>query len=140
MTGLMDRYRAFLSLRHHLRLLLQTSNNTVYSIKEVLLTYFGTVMASRNQCCLITYIGDIRTRETWGLTSQEVNIQILIEFQGLQVYLENLLTLVEIGHVNMYLAVETTSTHQGGVQHVGTVGGGKGDDTTVRTKTVHLRQ
>ncbi len=140
MTSLMDGDRALLCLCHHLRLLLQATDDTVYRIKEVLLADIRTVMTSGYQGSLVTYVGNISTRETGSLTCQEVDIQILVKFQGFQVYLEYLLTLIEVWQVDMYLTVETTSTHQGGVKHVGTVGGSKGDDTTVGTEAIHLCQ
>ena len=55
-------------------------------------------------------------------------------------YHENLLALVEVGHIDMYLTVETSGTHQGRVEHVCTVGGSQRDDTAVGAKTVHLGQ
>ena len=97
-------------------------------------------MTSGYQGSLVTYVGNVSTRETGSLTCQEVDVKILVELQRLQVYLEYLLALVEVGQVDMYLAVETTGTHQGGVKHIGTVGGSKGDDTTVGPETVHLCQ
>ena len=97
-------------------------------------------MTSGYQGSLVTYVGDIGTREAWGLTGKEIDIQILVEFQGFQVYLEDLFALVEVRHVNMYLTIETTGSHQGGVKHIGTVGGCKGDDTAVCAETVHFCQ
>ena len=53
-------------------------------------------------------------------------------------YLENLLTLLEVGQFDMYLPVKTSGTEQGGVEYVGTVGSGEDDNAGVGTEAVHL--
>ena len=92
----MDGYRTFLGLGHHLGLLLQTADDTVDGIEKVLLLYHRTVMTSRNQGCLIADIGDVGTRETWGLAGEEVDIYTVVNLHRLQMYLKSLLTLVEV--------------------------------------------
>ena len=140
MAGLVDGYRALLLLGHHLRLLLQTADDTVHSVQEVLLAHLVTVVAGGYQGSLIAYVGNVGTREARRLTGQEVNVHALIQLQRLQVYHKHLATLVQIGQIDVYLAVKTSGTQQGRVQHIGTVRGGQRDDTAVRTKAVHLRQ
>ena len=54
--------------------------------------------------------------------------------------LEHFLSLVEVGQVDMDLSIEASGTQQGGVEHVGTVGGRQDDHTAVRSETVHLRE
>ena len=138
MTRLMDGDRLLLLLRHHLGLLLQSTNDTVNSIQEVLLAYSLTIMTGSYQGSFVTYVGNVGTRESRCLTSQEVDIYRIVELQGLQVYHEYLLTLVQVGQIYMYLTVETSSTQQCRVQHIGTVGSSQCDDTTVSAKSVHL--
>ncbi len=109
-TRLMQRDGTFLLLRHHLRLLLQTTDDTVHRIQEVLFTHESLVMACSNQRCLITYIGNIGARESRCLTSQQVHIHRCIQFQRTQVNTEYLLTLVQVGQVHMNLTVESSGT------------------------------
>ena len=122
-TSLVDSDGALLGLCHHLGLLLQTSDDTVYCIEEVLLLHRLRVMARSDQGCLITYIGDIGTRETWCLTGEEVDIHTVVCLHRLQMHLEHLLTLVEVRQIDVDLAIETSSTQQGRVEHVSTVRG-----------------
>ena len=140
MTGLVDGDRAFLVGRHHLGLLLQTANDAVDSVEEVLLAHGLTVVASGYQGGLVAHVGNVGTREARRLTSQEVYVDTLVELQRLQVYHEDVLALAQVGQVDMYLAVEAARTQQGRVEHVYTVGGGQHDDAAVRAEAVHLGQ
>ena len=136
----MNGNRTLLALCHHLRLLLQASDNTVYGIEEVLLTHLLTIEAGSNQGGLVTNVGNVGTREARRLAGQEVDIHVVSQLQRLQMYEEHLLTLVQVGQVDMYLTIESTRTQQGRVEHIGTVGSSQGDDTTVGAKAVHLSQ
>ena len=140
MTGLMDGDAALLLLGHHLGLLLQTTDDTVDGIEEILFAYFLTVMTGGNQRGLVADIGDIGSREAGRLTGEEVDINRLVNLQWFQMYQEYLLTFVQVWQVYMDLTVETARTEQGRVEHVSTVGGSKDNDTAVGTKTVHLRE
>ena len=53
-------------------------------------------------------------------------------------HLENLLAVVELGKVNVDLAVETSCSQQCLVKDVDAVGGGEDDDTAIGPKAVHL--
>ena len=140
MAGLVDGYRAFLLLGHHLGLLLQSANDAVHGIEEVLLAHFLTVMAGSYQRGLVAHIGNIGTRETRRLAGQEIHIKVLVKLQGLQVYVEHLAALVQVGQIDVYLAVEASGAHQCRVEHVGAVGGSQRDDAAVGAEAVHLRQ
>ena len=112
MAGFVDGNRALLLFGHHLRLLLQSANDTVYGIQEVLLAYLLTIVASGYQGCLVADVSNVGTRKTWCLASQELDVQILVQLQGFQMNLEYLQTFVQVGQVDMYLTVETTCAHQ----------------------------
>ena len=68
MTGLMDGYRLLLGLRHHLGLFLQTTDDAVHGIEEVLLADLLTVEAGSYQGGLVADVGNVGTREAGGLT------------------------------------------------------------------------
>ena len=53
-------------------------------------------------------------------------------------YDEYFLALVEVGQVDVDLAVEASGTEQSLVEHVGAVGGCHDDDTAVGAEAVHL--
>ena len=55
-------------------------------------------------------------------------------------YHEDFLTFVQVGQIHMNLTVKTSSTEQGSIQNVSTVGGCHDDDTAVSAKSIHLRQ
>ena len=140
MTSLVDRDGAFLCLCHHLGLLLQSSDDTVYGIEEILLLHCLRIMARSNQGCFITYIGDIGTRESWCLTGEEVDIHAVVCLHRLQMHLEHFLTLIKVRQIHMNLAIKTSCTQQGRVEHICTVCGCEDNHTRVRAKAVHLCQ
>ena len=55
-------------------------------------------------------------------------------------HIENFLSFVYIGQVNVYLTVEPSGTKQRFVQDIGTVGGSQDYYTAVGTKTIHFSQ
>ena len=57
-----------------------------------------------------------------------------------EVYLEDLLTLLQIRQLDVDLSVKTSGTQQSRIQHIGAVGGGQDDHTRVGSETVHLGQ
>ena len=138
MAGLVEGDGALLGGSHHLGLLLKSADDTVNSIQEILLLHTLLVVAGGNQGSLVADVGNVGTRETGRLTGQLLNVETLINLDGLKVNLEDGLALVEVGEVNIYLTVEAACTHQGRVEHVGTVGGSKDDDAAVGAKAVHL--
>ena len=122
MACLVDSDTAFLLLSHDLGLFLQTANDTVHSIEEVLFTYLLTVMTGSYQSSLIADISNVGARKTWGLACQKVDVDSLVYLQWFQMHHEYFLTLIQVRQVYVDLTIETTSTEQGGIQHVGTVG------------------
>ncbi len=71
---------------------------------------------------------------------EEIGIEVIAFFQGLQVYFENLFPFANIRKVDVDLAVETSGAHQCFVENVGAVGRGKYDYGGIRAKTVHFGQ
>ena len=64
MACLMESNRTFLIVRHDLVLTLQTTYDTIHGIHEVLFAHSLTPATSSYQRRLVTYIGDVGTRET----------------------------------------------------------------------------
>ena len=138
MACLMDSDGALLGVGHDLCLFLKTSNDSVYGVEEVLLTHCLAVVASGNERCLVTYIGYVGTGKAWCLTRQEVDVEALVGLNWFKMHLEYRLTLVKVGQVDMYLPVETSSSHEGRIEHIGSVGGCKYNYATVGAETVHF--
>ena len=138
MAGLVEGDGALLGGGHHLGLFLKSADDTVHSIQEILFLHTLLVVAGGYQRGLVADVGDVSTRETGRLTGQLLDVETLIDLDGLEVNLEDGLALVEVGEVNIYLAVEAACTHQGRVEHVGTVGGSQDDDAAVGAEAVHL--
>ena len=138
MAGLVQGNGLLFGSRHHLGLLFQTSDDTVHCRQEILTADMRLVVARSNQCRLVTYIGYVRTTETRRLAGQEIHIKRIVCLDGTQMHLEDFLTLVQVGKVNIYLTVKTSCTQQCLVQHVSTVGCGQNDDTAIGAKAVHL--
>ena len=118
--------------------LLQAADNSVDSSHKVLLLNIWFVVTSSDECRLVADIGNICARETGGLLCKEGAVQTGGEFERFEVNIENLLTLQKFGQTNINLTVETTCTHQGLIENIGTVGRCKYYDTRVGTKAIHL--
>ena len=69
-------------------------------------------MACGYECCLVADVGNVGTRESWCLASQEVDVKVLVQLQGLQVYYEYLPALVQVGQLDVYLAVKASCAHE----------------------------
>ncbi len=138
MTCLVQGDGVLLLLGHHLGLLFQTADDAVHGGKEIFLTHCAMPMAGGYQRSLVAHVRYVGTREAWCLTREEVDIQVVGLADGAQVHLEDGLALRDVGQVYVYLSVEAARTQQGLVQDVGTVGGGKDDDTAIGAETIHL--
>ena len=82
MSCLVDSDGTTFRFRGDFRLLLQTTNNTVYSIEKILFAYELFAVAGSDQCSLIADIGDIGTGEARGLACQQVYVYCIIYFDG----------------------------------------------------------
>ena len=125
---------------HHLRLLLQATDDTVNGIEEVLLPYHLRVVTRCYQRCLVTHVGDVGTGETRCLAGQQLDVHALVNLDRSEVHLEYLLAFGQVGQVYVYLSVKAACTEQRLVEHVHTVGGSEDDDAGVGAEAVHLRQ
>ena len=134
----MDGYRAFLRGGHHLGLLLQSADDAVYGVEEVLLLHALLAVARCYESRLVADIGNVGTRESRSLACQHLHIHTGIPLDRTEMHLEYRLALVEVRQVNADLPVETTGSEQCLVEHVGTVCGSQHYDSAVGAETVHL--
>ena len=128
------------SFRSNLGFLFQTTDDAVYRIQKVLLAYKFLSVAGSDQCSFIADIGDIRTRESRSLASQQVYINTIVYFDRAQMHTKYFFTFIQVGQIHMYLTVKTSCTEQCFIKYVYTVSSSKDNYTAVGTETVHLCQ
>lgn len=133
-------YCLLLLLGSYFGALLQAADYTVDCIDEILALHSLLVVTRRDEGCLIADIGDVGTRETGGLSGQQVNVNAVVNLYVLEMHLEYLHTVVEFGEFNVNLAVETTGTQKSLVENIGAVSGRKDNHTRVCAEAVHLRK
>ena len=140
MTCLMMGYGLLLLRSYDLVLALQTSDNPVHGIEEVLSVDFRLVASCSGKGCLIADIGNVRSRKSRGVFCKECDIEILGELQSPQVYIEYLFPLLQVREVHMYLPVETPCTEQSLVEDIRPVGRSQDDDPRIGVESVHFRK
>ena len=122
----------------HLVLLLQTTDDAVDGVHEVITGDELLASAGSDEGCLITYIGDVSTREAWGTACQEVDVDRFVDLQRAKVHEEDLLTVVDVGKVYIDLTVEAACTQEGCVEDVGAVRSCQHDDPAIGAEAIHL--
>ena len=127
-----------LVLIHDARSTLRPSHYTVDSLINSAVINHVAVIAGGQQGCLVHHIRQICTRETGGTFSDLPQIDATIDRLTGGVHLKDALAALHIGRVHTDLAVETTRTQQGGVEHIRAVSCGNHDHTGVAVEAVHL--
>ena len=97
-------------------------------------------MTSSNQGSLVAHVSNVRSAETRSLTSKEIEIEVVSLLDRPQVNIEDSLTLAQLRQVHMNLTVKTSGTQQRRIKDVSTIRSSQDNHTTIRAKTVHLRQ
>ena len=138
MTSLVDGNGLLLVGGHHLSLLLQSADDAVDSVEEILFGDKFLVVAGGDKCGLVANVGNVGPREARSLTCKVVDVEAIVGLQRLKVNHEDGFALGQIGQVDVNLTVEAACTQQGLVEHVGAVGGSQHDDARVGTETIHL--
>ena len=110
--------RMLLLVGQHLGSFLQTTDDTIDSIQEILFINLFLILSRRDKCSFITDIGDIGTRETRRLFSQKGTINklliglIFVNLEVLHVDRKDSLAFLKVRQFNVNLTVETASTQQ----------------------------
>ena len=112
-----------------LALALQTSDDSVNGIQEVLAVDFLVVVPCSSQSSLIADIRNVGPGESRSVFRKEFHIKIRCKLQSPDVDLENLLPLLQIREIDVNLPVETACTKKGLVEDIGAVSGRKNDHT-----------
>ncbi len=135
---LVDGDAMLLLLRHDLRLLLETADDTIDRCVEVLGIDKGLVVAGGDEGCLVADVGDVGSREAGRLARELLDVEVGCELERTEVNLEDLDAVLQLGQIDVDLTVEATGTEQRLVEDVGTVGGCQDDDTRIGAEAVHL--
>ena len=139
-TGFVEGDGPLLGIGDELVLLFESPHHAVHGIEEVLLAHLVGIPSGGDQGSLIADVGDVGPAETGRLPREEIHVNRVVRLQRTQVHVENGLPLLEVRHVDVNLAVEASSPHEGAVEDVCPVGRSENDDPTVRAEAVHLRQ
>ena len=138
MPCLVNGNRASLLIGDDLGTFLQAADDAVNGIHEILALHSLLLVASSDEGCLVADVGDIGTREAWGLPREQVEVHRAVGLDVAKVHLEYFLAVAELRQLDVDLAVKSSCTQQRLVEDVGTVGRSKDDDTTVGAEAVHL--
>ncbi len=96
--------------------------------------------AGREDGRFVQQVGQIRTSESGGPTGNALQSEIAVELFVAGMHLKDRQTPLDVGSVNGDLTIETTRTHQRGVEHIWAVCGGENDDAAVALEAIHLRE
>ena len=132
------RYALLLERGDNRALLLDAADYAVHCIQEVLALDLLLAPARGGQGRFVADVGYVRAAEARGVLRHECDVEVRIQLEALEVDLEDLLALLELGQVHMDLTVETAGAHQGLIQNVGAVGGGEHYHSAVGSEAVHL--
>ena len=137
-SGFVDGNGALFLLRHDARLLLQTADDAVDSVEEVLFRDRLAVVAGGDECGFVADVGDVGTGKSGSLTCQQFDVKTVLEFEGREMHFENGHTFRQVGQINVDLSVETSGTQQRLVEHIDAVGGGQNNHSGVGAEAVHF--
>ena len=82
MTSLVGGDALALLLCHDAGAFLQSAHDAIDSVHEVLLLNEALAFAGSDQRSLVADIGDIRSREAWRLTGQELSVHAFVDLNG----------------------------------------------------------
>ena len=131
---------ALLVLGHHHGFALGAHHDLVLGHLELGHTNGAHIGARRKQGRLVHQVGEVRAREPRGAAGDLAGFHVLRQRHLAHMHLENLLAAADIRQANHHLPIEAPRAQQGGVEHVGPVGGGDNNHAVVDFKTVHLDQ
>src|SRR3569623_1461779 len=123
---------------HHHRAALGAHHDFIFRLLEVDHIDQPLVGARGEQGGLVHEIGKIGTGEAGRTAGDDTRDDVVRHRDLAHVHLENLLAATHVGQRHHDLSVETAGTQQGGVELVGTVGGGVADAALATLEAVEL--
>lgn len=98
------------------------------------------LLLGSSQRRLIENIFEVCSREAGRRFGDDAEVNVGSQRLIARMYLENLLTALHVGHIDINLAVKAAGAGQGAVKNVGAVGGRHDDNAGIGLKPVHLDQ
>src|SRR5882757_4356232 len=139
-AGFVIRRIPLVVLREEHGFALRSHHDFVLRELKVELVHRFTVGTRSIQRGFVHHVGQIGAGESWSTTGQDPEVDIFRQRYLLGVNAEHFLAPAYVGPAHNHPAVEATGTEQGGIEHVGAVGGSDQNDAVVGLKTVHLNQ
>ena len=119
-------------------LLLGAEHDAVEGVADLIVADGALVLAGGEDGSLVHQVGEGSAREAWGTAGDLLSVDVVAEGLAARVNAEDGNTAVEVGEVDDDAAIETAGTEEGGVEDVGAVSSGDGDDARVALEAVHL--
>ena len=137
-TRLMDGDRAALIFGDNLGAFFETADDAIHGIHEILALHMGFLATRSDKRSLVAHIGDVGTREAGSLSCEKFEVNTLVHLDFAQVNLENFHTIVQLGELDINLAVETPGAQERLVEDVNAVGGSEDNHATIGAETIHF--
>ena len=134
---LVERDDAALLVAHH-ALLLETGDDAIDRLVEVLAVDGGLVAARREQRRLVDEVGEVGAGESRGPRGDDLQLHVLRHLHVLDVDAQDFLAAADVRLGDQHLAVEAARAEQGRIEHLGPVGRGHDDDALAAVEAVHL--
>mmetsp|Transcript_35703 Transcript_35703/g.43061 ORF Transcript_35703/g.43061 Transcript_35703/m.43061 type:complete len:400 (+) Transcript_35703:913-2112(+) len=115
-----------------------TSNNTVDAIINFLQCDGIKVTAAAEDGSFIQQVSEVSSAEAWGAQGNHFKVNVTGQLLVAGMHLEDLLTSLEVRHINSDLTIETSRTEQSTVKDISSVCGCNDDHTSVALETIHL--
>src|SRR5262249_47958408 len=119
---------------------LGTHHDAIYRVLEVGHGDQQVVAPRREQGRLVGDIGQVGANHAGGAAGEDGEVDVVGQRHPAGVDQQDGLAAHAVRAVHHHLAVEAPGAHEGGVEHVGTVGGGDDDDRLARVEAVHLHE
>ena len=117
-----------------------THENLVLGIFKVAHVQLFLIQLGSLQSGFIDQVFQIRAGKARRAACQHLQVHIGSQRRALGMHLKNALAAPQIRRRHHHLTVKATGPQQGGIKHVGTVGGRNEDDALVAFKAVHFHQ
>ncbi len=129
-----------LGLFHHHGATFRPHHDLVLRLLELGHGDHAAALTSGEQGRFVDQVGQIGTGETGCTTGNQGCVDVIGQRHLAHVYFQDLFTTTDIRQTDHHLAIETTRTQQGRIQHIRTVGGGDDDNAFITFETIHFDQ
>src|SRR5690606_12492571 len=140
MTGFVVCDNLFFCRGNQFVLFLQSPDDFIQRVIEIFHIDRLLISASGNQGCFVAHIGYFSPCKSRRHFSQFFSMDIVCNFDVLEVDIENLPATVEVGAVDADLPIESTGTQKRTIQYIGPVGSSHQNNAFFTGESVHFDQ